>query len=191
MKKRKTVPILIQILIILFLCLSTASILYADTPETRLETYAVFADNYSVFQELITPMVGEGGTIVADKKRNRFLVVATDKEHAAIKQIADKINIPPVNVRIDSVRNSPCKTDKPFRSAVRERIRILFQISCRYAPGRWNGKSIHYAHAVYSGTYETLSLSDASSTSPSSQQFFFQLIIAIDDPAYKFAFFHV
>lgn len=67
----------------------------------RMEVYPLGFCDPGTAAEAARAIVGEGGTVVADDKQLRLLVVASDDEHRQLAQILQKLNVPPKNIRIE------------------------------------------------------------------------------------------
>jgi type II secretory pathway component HofQ len=72
-----------------------------EGPANRFESYPVgFADAASV-EQMARAIVGADGTALVDAKSARLLVLTTDERHALIREMVNRLNLPPRNVRID------------------------------------------------------------------------------------------
>jgi type II secretory pathway component GspD/PulD (secretin) len=81
-------------------CLLQAG-LAQDEPKTVLETYPLGFADADLIVEHIKGMLSTEGKVVLDKPNNRILVFDYPERHATIKELVDKLQVVPQNVRID------------------------------------------------------------------------------------------
>jgi len=73
----------------------------AGNPLNRFEAYPVgFADPDTV-ERMAKAIVGDDGTALVDPKTHRLFVLATEEEHARLKDMVASLSAPPRNVRIE------------------------------------------------------------------------------------------
>jgi len=78
----------------------------AEPPKTVLEVYALGFADVDLVVEQVKGMISADGKVVFDKKNNRILVFDTPERQKSIKELIEKLQVPPRNIRIDvSIRD--------------------------------------------------------------------------------------
>jgi hypothetical protein len=88
----------------MMLFLAGCAVSTAGDAEEGMRSLRVYPVSYSdpdAVRRLVESRVGEGGSVMWDARRQRFLVIATEQEHRLIGEWINQVEVPPRNVRIE------------------------------------------------------------------------------------------
>jgi len=87
----------------------------AGADDRELEIYPLYSPDAAAIINVVESTIGPSGKVIYDKSGSRLLVLADREAHVDVAAIMKKVNVPPVNVRINLVmRDEGRITDSGF-----------------------------------------------------------------------------
>ncbi len=73
----------------------------AETDRRVMQAYPLFTPEVVAMISVAESVLGPGSRVIHDRTNGRLLVLATDDDHARLRETLEAINQPPVNIRIE------------------------------------------------------------------------------------------
>ena len=97
----------------------------AESALSKVEVYRVPFTDPDVMEQTVRAIVGPQASVVLDRKGNRLIVSGTDAQHAQIRELVEKLNQPPRNVRIE-VRFEDDAAEDRFEAGVGGGVAVVY-----------------------------------------------------------------